>query len=54
MEALLSIFHIGDVGVGIMGRGRRRYLAYMGVYVGSQCAGGRRQSTKKNRKKTMD
>jgi hypothetical protein len=27
MEVPFSIFHIGDVGVGVVGRGRGRYLA---------------------------
>jgi hypothetical protein len=30
MEELFSVFHIGNVGVGVVVRGRGRHLAYMG------------------------
>lgn len=40
MEALFSSFHIGNGGVGVMVRGRRRCLAHMGRVCESTAAGG--------------
>ena len=50
MEALFSVFHVADMGIGVMGRGVVIIWWVCGVFVGSWQAGGVDRELEKEQK----